>query len=384
MWAPREARSTPKAPTGVFAHLAPTATPPATLAAPPVTLTWEKFVRTVLPTAARIEAQTPATPERFVALVTASDPAAPPILQWDVETNRNPFSWYYHAGIDADFQRRVESAGGQYKDVDIRATLIWNNRNDLDLHVQAPGEYIYFGSKRAPSGGFLDVDMNVFGETTTPVENTRWPKSTARPGRYRVFVRNFRFHERFQDPTAFQVEIEVAGEVYRFAHVIAPKGETGPSSDVLVMEFDFARGRPGVLHPWGMPTVGAPTTTSTAPAWNLAPGAFAEVSAIVPSPNLWGTPPAAHHGRHMLFLLRNCQDTNPSHGRGFFVETLKSEYAPIGRTLEAHMRTAELGGADTATACGLGMTDQRPWNLTLRVTPTGGGPAVVYKLDRWD
>ena len=43
--------------------------------------------------------------------------------------------------------------------MDIRATLIWNNRNDL-ISRPGPREYIYFGSKRAPSGGFLDVDMN--------------------------------------------------------------------------------------------------------------------------------------------------------------------------------------------------------------------------------
>src|SRR5262249_54008273 len=76
------------------------------------------------------------------------------------------------ADIDAEIRQRVQAAGGLYDGVDIRASLIWNNRNDLDLHVITPsGEHIYYGAKKALCGGFLDVDMNVRGETTKPVEN---------------------------------------------------------------------------------------------------------------------------------------------------------------------------------------------------------------------
>jgi hypothetical protein len=34
----------------------------------------------------------------FAALVTAVDPDAPPILQWDLPDNRNPVSWYLYEG----------------------------------------------------------------------------------------------------------------------------------------------------------------------------------------------------------------------------------------------------------------------------------------------
>jgi hypothetical protein len=95
--------------------------------------------------------------------------------------------------IDAEIRTRVLEAGGMHGGIDIRASLLWNNRNDLDLHVVTPaGEHIYYANKRATCGGELDVDRNVRGETTKPVENTRWAKGTARPGKYKVYVQNYR------------------------------------------------------------------------------------------------------------------------------------------------------------------------------------------------
>ena len=143
------------------------------------------------------------------------------------------------ADIDAEIQRRVVEAGGMHHGVDIRASLIWNNRNDLDLHVYTPGsEHIYFGAKRARCGGELDVDRNVGGETTKPVENTRWAKGTAPKGRYRVWVENYRFHEP-PAPTPFTVELEVNGRVQHFKGVASPNGETGSGSRVDAFDFSY-------------------------------------------------------------------------------------------------------------------------------------------------
>lgn len=64
-----------------------------------MTVTWEKFQRTVLPTAKKIELMVNRYKNSYAAIVTAEDHDAPPIIQWDNEEHRNPCSWYmYHNG----------------------------------------------------------------------------------------------------------------------------------------------------------------------------------------------------------------------------------------------------------------------------------------------
>lgn len=84
---------------GVFGHLKPkrSAAEPS-ISAPPTTITWDKFERTILPHADRIEFYAPASPDSYAALVTAVNADAPPILQWDTDDHRNPVSWYVWNG----------------------------------------------------------------------------------------------------------------------------------------------------------------------------------------------------------------------------------------------------------------------------------------------
>ena len=106
--------------------------------------------------------------------------------------------------------RRLHRAGGQSGEVQV--SLIWYNRNDLDLHVQCPsGETIFFGHKQSLCGGRLDVDMNVRGETREPVENIFWRAGTAPVGEFRVYVNHFE-NNGDRDPSRFSVMVRVTGE----------------------------------------------------------------------------------------------------------------------------------------------------------------------------
>jgi hypothetical protein len=83
---------------GVFGHLKPKATKAAPVVAPVQDITWSKFARTVLPKALEILVHLRDQSYPLVGCLTAVHFDAPPILQWDSEENRNPFSWYLYTG----------------------------------------------------------------------------------------------------------------------------------------------------------------------------------------------------------------------------------------------------------------------------------------------
>lgn len=101
IWRPTDPKVEPRS-GGVFGHLsAKGATDVPSLSTPAVTMTWEKFARTILPGALAMEAQVPSH-GNFIAMTTAVHPDAPPILKWDREDARNPVAWYlYHGGSSA-------------------------------------------------------------------------------------------------------------------------------------------------------------------------------------------------------------------------------------------------------------------------------------------
>ncbi|MSR60323.1 MAG: hypothetical protein EXS05_22225 [Planctomycetaceae bacterium] len=119
-------------------------------------------------------------------------------------------------GSSGDFGSRLTGAGAKTGDVQI--SLLWNNLNDLDLHVQTPaGEQIYFGARRSRCGGELDVDMNAGGvRSTKPIENIYWPAGAAPHGSYRVFVHHFA-NRGGRDPTAFRVRVLVDGKTKAYS-----------------------------------------------------------------------------------------------------------------------------------------------------------------------
>jgi hypothetical protein len=112
VWRPEPQREEPQA--GVFGHLRPKGADAPSLRIPAQTMTWDKFQRTVLPVAERIEVNVPSRGEYGVFL-TAVNADAPPILQWDREEARNPVSWYFwHGGSPAT---QFGLTGGRFYEV---------------------------------------------------------------------------------------------------------------------------------------------------------------------------------------------------------------------------------------------------------------------------
>lgn len=99
IWTPNNTESAITT-SGVFADIRTkesTATKKINLYVTQTTMTWEKFRRTVLPLAKKIELDIPTGLNTYSALVTAEDNDAPPIIKWDTEDHRNPFSWYMYS-----------------------------------------------------------------------------------------------------------------------------------------------------------------------------------------------------------------------------------------------------------------------------------------------
>ena len=135
------------------------------------------------------------------------------------ETNR--FGLKGNSGLPPAVQNRLDKAGGKTGQVQI--TLVWNNRNDLDLHCIDPnGEEIFYGHIKAVlgSGGHLDVDRNVSGETEKPIENIYFPQGRAPAGKYRVYVDHFN-NNGSRDPTYFKVYIKVDDRRAEYSGVIS-------------------------------------------------------------------------------------------------------------------------------------------------------------------
>lgn len=115
-------------------------------------------------------------------------------------------------GFGGELGRRLAREGAQSGSIQV--SLLWNNLNDLDLHVLTPsGERIYYGHKQSQSRGCLDVDMNAGGRLSNePVENIFWPPGSPVWGQFAIYVDYFSRHDPNMDKTAYEVHLLVDGE----------------------------------------------------------------------------------------------------------------------------------------------------------------------------
>jgi hypothetical protein len=150
-----------------------------------------------------------------------------------------------HCHLNDDFSYRMEREKAKVGDITI--TLAWDNECDLDLSCICPnGDRIYYGDKYGGGeigGGYLDVDMNVHGESKEPVENIFFGDAEkgiqAAIGKYKVVVQNYAYHGKtHKDPDSIPWRLRVSknGEIHNYS------GEcrgTGSSSDVIAVEFEY-------------------------------------------------------------------------------------------------------------------------------------------------
>ncbi|WP_417792886.1 hypothetical protein [Terasakiella pusilla] len=110
------------------------------------------------------------------------------------------------------FMGRLTRAGAKIGNITV--SLVWNDINDLDLHIACPnGETINFTNKFA-CGGMLDIDRNAQANSLVadPVENIVWTRSPTVKGTYEVYVHYYRRFDGKSAPSTFDVRLQKAGK----------------------------------------------------------------------------------------------------------------------------------------------------------------------------
>lgn len=144
--------------------------------------------------------------------------------------------------IEIEIQKRLRREGAKAGEITI--SLMWDNLDDLDLHVFPPGgQEISYANKRC-CGGELDVDMNAGGACSNdPVENVFWAPLTPGvdgPPLGEYVVTLIVYTKRTSTPTNWKCQITISGESELFEGVCPEGGR----QTVEIKRFSYMGPRP--------------------------------------------------------------------------------------------------------------------------------------------
>lgn len=308
-----------------------------------------RFIAEILPRADSIEVMLENRhAANLVSLIAPVDPTARHLFKWP-----NSFSWSYTGEVADAIKERVKAAGGSVTG-DLCCRLVWSNTDDLDFHMKEPGGYeIYFGNRSdvSPSGGRLDVDMNVRGETREPVENIFYANQTKmKEGEYCLLVNQY--NQRETKDVGFECQIDWHGTVYQFVYSKSVRNH----ENIIVAKFRYS-------HKNGLEILESlPSTQATRTIWNLSTQTFHRVNTLMLSPNFWDDYAAGN--KHYFFMLEGC--LNDGTARGFFNEFLKEDLNPHRKVFE--VVASKMKPADSPQQLsGLGFSSTQRANLICRV-----------------
>lgn len=281
-----------------------------------------EFVEKVLPSAKGVEVLLPKSAKKnFFSLTAPAVENCKPITKWS-----NNLGWSFVNDTTDAVRERVKREGGRVDNVDARFSLIWYNRDDLDLSLvrltktgKKSRDILYYGNKRM-FGAELDIDMNAgFQISDEPVENIFFEHlSSAVPGQYMVVVHQFQ--NRSIKNVGFQLQYQSGSETTDLFY----KKKVSGRIDVMKVEITPEK-EIRVLWVNDEELEGGDTIVAGEPIedfWGVGLGGFVPVESIINSPNHW--PGEKEHGlKHYMFKLADCK--NPDQPRGFYNEFLADD-----------------------------------------------------------
>ena len=274
----------------------------------------------------------------------------------------NTLSWAYINSDTADaVTMRVKNAGGNV-DGDVRVSLSWDNKDDLDLSVYKDNdEYncIYYGRRRE-LGGELDVDANAHSIVDEPVENIFWKSiNNLANGKYTVKINNF--NKRTNENQSFTLQFATTEGIQTFTY---------PDNDVNHKPFlVFEKENNTVKLIQISEELQCQSNT-------VSSDKFIEVKHVLMSPNKWEKEIG---NKHFILLTEDVEVNEPV--RGFFNEQLNSQLTPhrkVTEILGSKLKIQPVDFESNDVAKGYGFSETMDANLILRLTYNNGRKELVH------
>lgn len=273
----------------------------------------------------------------------------------------NTLSWAYINSDTADaVTMRVKNAGGNV-DGDVRVSLSWDNKDDLDLSLYKVGSRykIYFGN-RNEFGGTLDVDANAWSIMSEPVENIFWHNMhDLKDGKYVVIVNNYQ--KRTNESQGFKLQFATTEEIVTFTH---------PHNDVKHKEFLTFEKSNGSVKLINI------NKELVSQGKSISSDKFIEIKHVLMSPNTWNKEIG---NKHFILLTEDIEVNEPV--RGFFNEQLNSQLTPhrkVTEILGSKLKIQPVEFESNDVAKGYGFSETMDTNLILRLTYTNGRKELVH------
>lgn len=321
------------------------------------------FIKNILPTANKIQAYVDNDhSNNFVSLIAPLHNNDNRLFRWN-----NEFSWAYVNETADTIKQRVIDAGGSVDGI-LRVSLIWENFDDLDLHIIEPNFRIHFNERCSRSSGVLDTDKNAPHTvlTNTPVENVIYTDLNMMPnGFYTVFINNYKSN----DPKAenFKIQVAIGDEVNTYSF----KGKFPEKSEMHAIQIEKT--------PGGIKIVGINTDlksgTDSKDIWGIKTQRFVDVTTIMYSPNFWDEQTIGN--KHFMFVLKDC--LNPNSTRGIFNEYLRDELNVVRKAFEVIGSKMKCVFSEEQVS-GLGFPSTKDGTLICKVTDRDN-KVTTYKIN---